>query len=117
MLVLFDERGLNFNGSRLLLLRLLLISNHALQLLVRLCVFGLQLGAFDGKALPELLDLRDGITELVETDVKMTLLFFQLITFLIVKPNIMVDTKERKLAPIEIVGSKHGRTSRDSGEA
>ena len=84
VLVLFREGSLDLKRCRLLLLSLLLICHHAFELLVGFTILRLQLRALDSETLPELLDLLDGVLELVKTDVEMALLLLELLALLVV---------------------------------
>jgi hypothetical protein len=68
-----------------------LFCHHTLQFLVGLGVFGLELRSFESEALTKLLHLSDGVAQLVETDMKVPLLFLQFVAFLIEQVRVMVD--------------------------
>jgi len=52
------------------------------------------LRTLDGQTLAQLLDLGDGILQLVEANVQMALLLLELITFFVEESNILINAGE-----------------------
>lgn len=94
--VLLCESCLDFDGGCLLVLGFLLVRNHSTKLVVRFGVLLLELGPLDGETLPELFDLGDGVSKLVESDVEMTLLLLEFVSLLDEESNVVLDAGEKK---------------------
>jgi hypothetical protein len=80
---------LKLEGGGLALLCLLLISEHALQLLICLCALAIKLRRLLRKADTEVADFVHGILELLQTSVEMTLLLFEVLSLLIVELDVL----------------------------
>ena len=94
--VLLRESCLDFDGGCLLVLGFLLIRDHSTELVVRFGVFLLELGSLDRETLPELFDLGDRISKLVESDVEMTLLLLEFVSLLVEESDVVLDTGNRR---------------------
>jgi hypothetical protein len=64
------------------------------QLVVGLCVLRLELGTLRRETFPQLLDLGDRSSELVQTDVEVSLLLLEFLLLLVEQTDIMIDAEQ-----------------------
>src|SRR5277367_2606090 len=88
---LLIERGLDLKRGKTFLLSLFLIGYHLLQFSVGFGVGAFELPLLIGETGAKFRDLFDSVIELLETDVEMPLLFLQVVAFLDIKADIMID--------------------------
>jgi hypothetical protein len=91
VLILLHQSRLDLDRRRLLSLRLLLIRHHLSELLIGFGVLCLELSAFGCKTMSQLLDLTDSISQLIKTDVEVTLLILKLFSLFVKEADIVID--------------------------
>ena len=89
LVLLLIEGCLNLERHSLALFCLLLVRNHAAQLFVRLRIFLLQLRLLLGKAATKVADLVDRIPQFLQTDIQVSLLFFNILALFIEQFHIL----------------------------
>ncbi|GJC94168.1 hypothetical protein ColKHC_02994 [Colletotrichum higginsianum] len=89
--LLLLQGNLDLQGGVLSLFGLSLVRNHALQLLVGLGVLLLELGLLLRKADSQVANLVDRVSQLLETDIEMALLFLQILALLVVELDVLRD--------------------------
>ena len=104
LVLLFVEGRLNLERHCLPLLCFLLVRNHAAQLFVRLRVFLLQLSLLLGKAATKVADLVDRIPQFLQTDIQVSLLFFNILALFIEQFHIL-GNKVEVMAGSEVCSS------------
>ena len=91
LFLVLGKLRLHLDRPSLLLFRLVLIRNHALQLLICFSILLSKLCLFLGKACSQLLDLVECLTKLLETNVEMALLLLQVLALLVVELDILCN--------------------------